>query len=127
MRVCVCVRERERGRERENLGYHMQHLVLSLSDLGLFLGVQDSIIKRFKGRLLGNTYFSKWKKISPIKSTLSSLSTYFMSLFSIPISVAHRLENFEQHFLWNGKDDDLKCQLVNRVLRYPIQAWGLGD
>jgi hypothetical protein len=50
-----------------------------------------------------------------------------MSLFSIPISVAYRLENFEQHFLWNGKDDDLKYQLVNQVLRFSIQAWGLGD
>ena len=37
-------------------------------------------------------YLSKGGRVTLIKSTLSNLPTYFLSLFSIPASVAKRIE-----------------------------------
>ena len=37
-------------------------------------------------------YLSKGGRLTLLKSTLSSLPTYFLSLFTIPISVADKLE-----------------------------------
>lgn len=34
-----------------------------------------------------------------IKSTLSSIPTYFMSLFTMPIHVANKLEKLQRNFL----------------------------
>ena len=47
-----------------------------------------------------------------IKSTLSSLPTYFLSLFPIPAGVAHRLEKIQRDFLWNGMGEETKFHLV---------------
>ena len=39
-----------------------------------------------------------------LKSTLSSLPTYFLSLFTIPTYVANRIEKLQMDFLWgDGK------------------------
>lgn len=48
-----------------------------------------------------------------IESTLSSLPTYFMSLFLIPASVAKKLEKLQRDFLWAGLGDEQKMNLVN--------------
>jgi len=37
-----------------------------------------------------------------IKSTLSSLPTYFMSLFPIPVDVTNCIEQLQRNFLWSG-------------------------
>ena len=47
-----------------------------------------------------------------IKSTLSSLATYFLSLFPIPVSVAHCLEKLQWDFLRGGFKDVVKILLV---------------
>ena len=69
--------------------------------LGLPLGAQFKstaiwtlILERMEKRLAGwrKRHLSKGGRITLIKSTLSGLPTYFLSLFSIPTSVAHRLE-----------------------------------
>lgn len=48
-----------------------------------------------------------------IKSTLSNLPTYYLSLFPISATVAQRIEKLQQDFLWGGMGDDLKIHLVN--------------
>ena len=48
-----------------------------------------------------------------IKSTLSSLSIYFMSLFVISRKVCTRFENIPRDFLWGGGALEKKMQLVN--------------
>ena len=56
-------------------------------------------------------YLFKGGKVTLIKSTLSSLPTYFLSLFPIPVKVANRMEKLQRDFLWSGIDA-LKISLV---------------
>uniref|UniRef100_A0A2N9H161 Reverse transcriptase zinc-binding domain-containing protein n=1 Tax=Fagus sylvatica TaxID=28930 RepID=A0A2N9H161_FAGSY len=52
-------------------------------------------------------------KVTLIKSTLSSLPTYFLSLFPIPAGVANRLEKLQRDFLWSGLGSEFKYHLVS--------------
>ena len=47
-----------------------------------------------------------------IKSTLSNLPVYFMSLFKIPVSMATQLEKIQRQFLWGDLDNKRKLHLV---------------
>ena len=49
-------------------------------------------------------FLSKGGKVTLIKSTLSSLPTYFLSLLPIPVKVANRMEKIQRDFLWSGTD-----------------------
>ena len=73
-----------------------------MSYLGMPLGashksssIWNPILEKFERRLAGwkKLYFSKGGKLTLIKSTLSSLLTYFLSLFTIPTCVANNIEN----------------------------------
>jgi hypothetical protein len=82
--------------------------------LGLPLGAKykdahmwNSIIEKMKARL------ERWKRLTMINSTLSSLPMYFLSLFPIPVGVANRLEKLQRDFLWGGIGDEFKFHLVN--------------
>jgi hypothetical protein len=57
-------------------------------------------------------YLSKGGQVTFIKSTLSSLPTYFMSLFPIPASVARCIDKIQRDFLWGGMGDERKFHLV---------------
>ena len=74
---------------------------LPMNYLGLLLGanfksksVWDPILEKMERKLSGwqRMYLSKGSRVTLIKSTLSSLPTYFMSLFPIPVSVARRID-----------------------------------
>ena len=58
-----------------------------------------------------------------LKSTLSSIPTYFLSLFTIPTHVANKIERLQRDFLW----EDSKTHLVgwNKVCA-PLENGGLG-
>jgi hypothetical protein len=58
-------------------------------------------------------YLSKGGRVTLIKSTLSNLPTYFMSLFSLLASVANRIENLQCDFLWGGLGEYFKYHLIN--------------
>ena len=69
--------------------------------LGLPLGssfkdqtIWNVIIEKTEKRLAGwkRMYLSKGGRLTLIKSTLSNLPTYYLSLFPIPVGVAHRIE-----------------------------------
>jgi hypothetical protein len=47
-------------------------------------------------------YLSKGGRVMLIKSTLSNLPTYMMSLFPIPALVSKRIEKIQRDFLWGG-------------------------
>ena len=72
-------------------------------------GVWDSIEERFKRKL----YLSKGGRLVLLKSNLSNLPIYFMSLFVIPKKVRIRLEIIQKDFLWGGLGDRSKIHLVN--------------
>ena len=61
-----------------------------------------------------------------LKSSLSSLPTYFLSLFTIPKSVAARLESIQRNFLWG------LLRGVSNILWWPgkmclpVEMGGLG-
>ena len=58
-------------------------------------------------------YLSKGGRLTLLKSTLSSLPTYYLSLFTIPISVANRIEKIQRNFLWGVKEVETNFHLVN--------------
>ena len=109
---------------------------LPLKYLGLPLGasfkdktIWNPILEKMERRLVGwkRLYLSKGGKVTLIKSTLSSLPTYFLSLFPIPVKVAKRMEVLQRDFLWTGIGDDRKIHLVNwSKICSPVKNGGLG-
>ena len=49
-----------------------------------------------------------------MKSTLSSLPTFYLSLFTIPKVVAARLESIQRNFIWGS---------LEWCFKYPLMAW----
>ena len=95
---------------------------LPSSYLGLPLGapfkssrVWDVVEERFRKRLSlwKRQYLSKGRRLTFIKSTLSSLPIYLMSLFVIPRKVCTRLEKIQRDSLWGGSVLEKKVHLVN--------------
>ena len=110
---------------------HLQHLAdilccrtgtLPLLYLSLPLGasfkassIWNPILEKIERRLAGwkRIYLSKGGRLTLLKSTLSSLPTYYLSLFTIPKHVAARIEKLQCDFLWGGLGDGFKHHLVN--------------
>ena len=109
---------------------------LPMKYLGLPLGARhkskeiwNPILEKMERRLAGwkRLYLSKGGRLTLIKSTFSSLSTYFLSLFPIPSSVAKRIEQIQRDFLWGGLGEEFKYHLVNwRTICTPLPMGGLG-
>ncbi|RVW45235.1 LINE-1 retrotransposable element ORF2 protein [Vitis vinifera] len=68
------------------------------------IGVWDGIDERFRKRLAmwKRQYISKGGRITLIRSTLSNLPIYFMSIFHLPRAVRMRLDKIQRDFLWGG-------------------------
>ena len=104
--------------------------------LGLPLGAKfkdktiwNLILEKIEWRLAGwkHLHLSKGGRVTLIKSTLSNLPTYFLSLFPIPTFVANRIEKLQRDFLWGGIGDEPKFHLVKwATVCSPIasRAWG---
>ena len=115
------------------LGCHTASLPMKY--LGLPLGatyketsIWNPIIERMEKRLAGwkRLYLSKGGKVTLIKSTLSSLPTYFLSLFPIPVRDANWLEKLQREFLWCEMGESTKFHLVSWPdICEPVQRGGL--
>ena len=89
--------------------------------LGLLLGalfksisVWNGVKECFRKRLpmWKRQYLSKGGRATLIRSTLSNLPIYFMSLLRLPSSVRRRLEQIQRYFLWGGGILERKPHLV---------------
>jgi hypothetical protein len=60
-----------------------------------------TIVEKMERKLAGwkSLYLSKGGRLTLLKITLSSLPTYYLSLFTIPISVANRIKMIQHNFL----------------------------
>jgi hypothetical protein len=107
---------------------------LPMKYLGLPLGASykdvvmwNDVIEQSECQMAGwkRMYLSKGGHLTLIKSTLSNLPTYFLSLFPIPMSVAKRLEKVQRVFLWGVMGDESKLHLVNwnQVCRPLHSGW----
>ena len=79
------------------------------------LSVWDSVEERFRKRLASwkLQYISKGGRATLIRSSLSSLPIYHLSLFRAPLKVCARLERIQRQFLWGGSDLVKKVSLVS--------------
>ena len=91
--------------------------------------IWNPIIEKREKKLFGwkRLYLSKGGRLPLLKSTLSSLPTYFLSLFTIPEVVADRLERIQRNFLWGSFEEAFKYPLVawNKVC-WLVEVGGLG-
>jgi hypothetical protein len=72
-------------------------------------------------------YLSKGGMVTFIKSALSNLSMYFMSLFPLPAGVANCIEELQHDFQWVGLGEEFKYHLVSwSKVCSPIFEGGLG-
>ena len=99
----------------EILGYRVGELPMSY--LGMPLGASHNspsiwnfILENFERKLAEwkKLYLSKGGRLILLKGTLSSLPTYFLSLFIIPTHVVNKIKKLQRDFLWS----DSKTHLV---------------
>ena len=94
----------------------MIYLGMPLGILYKTASIWNPILERMEKKLAGwkRLYLSKGGRLTLLKSILSSLSTYYLSLFTIPKAVATRLERIQRNFLWGSS---VEC------FKYPLVAW----
>ena len=91
--------------------------------------IWEPVVERFERRLSGwkSKYPSKGGRLTLIKSVLSSIPTYFLSLFPLPVSMANKLEAIHRKFLWGSFGSDSKFHFVRwNIIKNPIPDRGLG-
>jgi hypothetical protein len=74
------------------------------------LSIWNPILEKIEHKLAGwkRCYLSRGGRLTLLKSTLASFPTYYLSLFSVPVSVADRIEKIQHNFLWGGLGDEFK-------------------
>ncbi|RVW45101.1 putative ribonuclease H protein [Vitis vinifera] len=94
------------------------------------LAVWDGVEERFRRRLAmwKRQYISKGGRLTLIRSTMSSMPIYLMSLFHLPRKVRLRLEKIQRDFLWGGGTLAHKPHLVKwNLVCLEERKGGLGN
>ena len=97
----------------------MIYLGMPLGSLYKTAAIWNPILERLEKKLSNwkRLYLSKGGRLTLLKSTLSSLPTYYLSLLNIPKAVATRLECIKRNFLWGSL---VEC------FKYPQGGFGKG-
>ncbi|XP_074315550.1 uncharacterized protein LOC141651750 [Silene latifolia] len=109
-------------------------------DLGNYLGLPTSIgsskrdlfkylVDKTKRRLSSwnNILLSSAGKLTLIRSVLSSLSLFSLSVFRIPVSVTSKLQSLMVHFWWSGTRTNKSIHWCSKeFLSRPVGEGGLG-
>ena len=93
----------------------MKYLGMPLGTSFKIASLWNPILEKTEKKLSGwkRLYLSKGGRLTLLKSTLSSLPTYFLSLFTVPKAVAVRMESIQRNFLWRSSDESFKYPLVD--------------
>jgi hypothetical protein len=77
--------------------------------------IWDGIIEKIECHLASwkRIYLFEGGRLTLIKSTISNLLAYFVSLFPLPVSIANCLKKLQHDFLWNGLDEEFKFHMVS--------------
>ena len=96
-------------------GLPMKYLGMPLGAAYKATSMWNGVTEQMERRLVGwkKLYLSNGGRLTLIKSTLSNLPTYYLSLFPVPMSVANRIEKIQRDFLWGGMGDEHKLHLVS--------------
>ncbi|KAL4355205.1 hypothetical protein GQ457_06G010720 [Hibiscus cannabinus] len=89
----------------------------------------DPMVCRFYKRLASwkTSNLSLSGKLVLIRSVLSSLPLYYMSIFRMPTKISWKLNSIMANFLWGGGADRKKIIWVHwRALCAPLASGGLG-
>ena len=75
----------------------------------------DGVEERFRKKLAiwKRRFISKGGRLTLIRSILSNLPIYIMSLFHLPKGVKSRLEKIQRDFLWGGGNLERKIHVVS--------------
>ena len=108
----------------------MKYLGMLLGTLFKTTSIWNPILEKMEKKLSSwkRLYLSKGGRLTLLKSTLSSLPTYYLSLFTIPVAVADRLECIQRNFLWGSLEECFKHSLVvwEKVCS-PLESGRLGS
>ena len=106
----------------------MKYLGMPLGTSFKTASIWNPILEKIEKKLLGwkHLYLSKGGRLTLLKS-LSSLPTYFLSLFAIPKVVATKLKSIQRNFFWGSSKGCFKYPLVAwEKVCLPIELGGLG-
>ncbi|KAA0052767.1 hypothetical protein E5676_scaffold1856G00150 [Cucumis melo var. makuwa] len=75
----------------------------------------DLVCEKIRKRLLGwkKGFFLKAGRLTLIRSVMSGILVYYMSLLRIPSSVCKSMEKYTRDFLWEGVDEGQGSHLVS--------------
>jgi len=107
----------------------MTYLGLPLIASYKAMSIWNGVIEKMERQLAGwkRMYLSKSGWLTLLKSTISNFPTYYLSLFTIPVGVANRLDKLQGDFLWGGIGDEENFHLVNwNRICSPLHSGGLG-
>jgi len=107
----------------------MKYLGMSLGTPYKTASIWNPILEKMEKKLSGwkRLYLSKGGRLTLLKSTLSSIPTYYLSLFTIHVTVADRLELIQRNYLWGSLEECFKHSLVAwEKVCSPLEMGGLG-
>ncbi|XP_028056846.1 uncharacterized protein LOC114260849 [Camellia sinensis] len=115
---------------------HCHSQKLPITYLGIPLGANPRrkstwklVIEKIKKKLASwkGKMLSFASRITLIKAVLSSLPSYFLSIFKLLVGVAKQLKRIQAAFLWGDSDTKKKLHMINwREISVSIEQGGLG-